>query len=71
MILFQFQFSQVENEKEYSIIPDFCKWLCEQIFIRINTKVKTDKSTKMQCFYQIHSAKGVFNDKFRGIRKKR
>lgn len=43
MILFQFQFSQVENEKEYSIIPDFCKWLCEQIFIRINTKVNRRK----------------------------
>ena len=43
MILFQFQFSQVEDEKEYDLIPDFCKWLCDQIYTRIDTKINRRK----------------------------
>lgn len=43
MLLFQFQFSQVENEKEYEIIPNFCKWLCEQVYARIDTAVNRRK----------------------------
>ena len=43
MILFQFQFSQVEDEKEYDLIPDFCRWLCDQIYTRIDTKINRRK----------------------------
>ena len=43
MILFQFQFSQVEDEKEYEIIPSFCNWLCEQIYARIDTPINRRK----------------------------
>lgn len=38
MILFQFQISNTESEDELDIIPNFCNWLCEQIYIGLNNK---------------------------------
>lgn len=43
MIIFQFQFVDIESEKEQEIMEDFCKWLCEEIYSRINTKVNRRK----------------------------
>lgn len=43
MILFQFQFSNIENDKEYELIPHFCRWLCEQIYARIDTTINRKK----------------------------
>lgn len=39
MIILQFQFTEIEDEREQDILEDFCKWITQQMY----TKLYTDK----------------------------
>lgn len=43
MLIIQFQFSEVDNEDEYNLIPDFCEWICEQMYQKLDTKINRRK----------------------------
>ena len=42
MMLLQFQFTNTTQE-EREVIPDFCEWLCDILFSKINTKINRKK----------------------------
>ena len=37
------QFVGSEDEEELDLIPEYCEWLCEQIYARINTDINRRK----------------------------
>lgn len=42
MLLLQFQFTNITTD-ELNIIPEFCNWLCDQIYTKINTSINRRK----------------------------
>ena len=38
MLIRQFQFTNI-TEEELEIIPDFCEWLCQQMYSYIDNKI--------------------------------
>lgn len=43
MMICQFQFPGTQTEQELEIIPDFCYWICDHIYTRLNTKINRRK----------------------------
>ena len=43
MLITQFQFKEVDDEKEYKIMEDFCVWLIRKMSQEINTKINRRK----------------------------
>lgn len=42
MLILQFQVTQAD-ENEIQIVPNFCQWICNQIFSNIDTRLNRDK----------------------------
>lgn len=54
MLLLQFQFEDIDTSKEFELMDDFCKWLCDQIYNTINTSINRRKlSLRMNHLYEI------------------
>lgn len=54
MLLMQFQFDNIDESKEFELMDDFNKWLCEQLYTTINTNINRRKlSLRMNHLYEV------------------
>ena len=50
----QFQFDNIDESKEFELMDDFNKWLCEQLYTTINTNINRRKlSLRMNHLYEV------------------
>lgn len=61
MLILQFRFIEI-NEQERELIPEFCNWICEQLYEKINTSINRAKiNTRIKYLYTVEWIKWISN----------